>query len=357
MLYNHLRNELNSALDLNLARLKCLTLLITSLIRHRTVNLTILATENLTGAKNESCYRRFQNFFRLNSLCFLALGRLILRKIPTPSGGWVLSIDRTNWKYGKRHINILTLGVVVNKVAIPIAWKVLPQKSKRGNSNAKQRITLFKRVLKLLSAEDISVLTMDREFGGHQWLKWLDDHDVAFVVRIKNNILIDGQAAKKLPFTRKGRSSCRKDVMGLKLYFASKVIQSKGRRDSHLYVLSNRFEGRKALALYRQRWGIEQMFSHLKKRGFNLEATHMNEADKLEKLFAIVTVAFLFSYAWGCHLRKNQSQSAATKRKSIFRLGLENILRMLSNPHLSKTERAEFSDWLKEPTFTSFFVV
>jgi hypothetical protein len=44
--------------------------------------------------------------------------------------------------------------------------------------------------------------------------------------------------------------------------------------------------------LYRLRWGIEQLFSHLKKRGFDLEATHMREARKLEKLFALVTLAF-----------------------------------------------------------------
>jgi len=120
VLHQHLHEKLKSGLDLNLARVKCLTLLISSLLRHRTVNLTILATETLSGAKNESSYRRFQNFFLKCSLSCPAIGRLILAKIPKPSNGWVLSMDRTNWKYGKRHINILTIGVVVNKVAIPI---------------------------------------------------------------------------------------------------------------------------------------------------------------------------------------------------------------------------------------------
>ena len=69
-------------------------------------------------------------------------------------------MDRTNWKYGKRHINILTIGVVVNKVAIPIVWKVLPQKTKRGNSNTGQRIAILKKLLEIIPSKDIHVLTM-----------------------------------------------------------------------------------------------------------------------------------------------------------------------------------------------------
>ncbi|MGK0188778.1 MAG: hypothetical protein ACI9R3_004592, partial [Verrucomicrobiales bacterium] len=64
-----------------------------------------------------------------------------------------------------------------------------------------------------------------------------------------------------------------------------------------------------------------QLFSHLKKRGFDLEATHMSEAAKLEKLFALVTLAFLFSFAWGCHLRATKKVTKALKRKSLFRQG------------------------------------
>lgn len=359
LLNQHLFEKLKSDLDLNLARVKCLTLLISSLLRHRTVNLVILATENLTGAKNESCHRRFQNFFLKSTLSHPAIGRLILAKIPKPSGGWVLSMDRTNWKYGKRHINILTIGVVVNKVAIPIVWKVLPQTTKRGNSNAQQRIKIATDLFKIMPVEDIHALTMDREFGGEKWLKWLDQKGVGYVVRIKKNILVNGKSAHKHPVTKKAKRKQKTTsvIMGMRLFFANKVIQSKGRRDSHLYVVSNRFSGREALALYRMRWGIEQLFSHLKKRGFDLEATHMTDGKKLEKLFAIVSLSFLFSYGWGCHLRKTRKSTAALKRKSLFRIGLEGILRLLSNPHLKQSERQEFIDWLKLPIFSSIFVV
>ncbi len=321
------------------------------------MNLTILATQNLSGAKNESCYRRFQDFFLNATLPLTILGRFILQKIPKPSDGWVLSMDRTNWKYGKRHINILTIGIVVNKVAIPIAWKVLPQKTKRGNPNTAQRIALFKDLLKIINPADIRVLTMDREFGGKEWLTFLNGRDIGYVVRIKGNALVDGKSANKHRITGKAKTTQPREIWGMKLYFSSKHIQSKGRRDDQLYLVSNRFSGSEALKAYRLRWGIEQLFSHLKKRGFDLEATHMTEAGKLEKLFALVTLAFLFSFAWGCHMRTTRKTTKALERKSLFRQGLEDILRLLSNPHLCPEPYHAFIRWLNQPVFSSIFIV
>jgi len=357
MLNDHLLSEL-AALNLNLARLKCLTLLLSSMLRQRTVNLTILATENLSGAKNESCYRRFQNFFLHATLCLTSVGSFILTKIPKPQQGWVLSMDRTNWKYGKRHINILTVGVIVNQIAIPIAWKVLPQKTKRGNSNTTHRITVLNKVLRLMKAQDIRVLAMDREFGGEKWLKWLDQKGVGYAVRVKINTIVDARHAHQYSSTRKRKGSYpRYTVWGLNVFFSCKSISCKGRRDERLYVISNRFNGKEMLELYQLRWGIELLFSHLKKRGFHLESTHMSEAKKLEKLFALVSLAFLFSFAWGCELRSTRKLTQAMKRKSIFRQGLEDILRLLNNPHLAAQERNAFIDWLKSPSWPNIFIV
>jgi len=103
------------------------------------------------------------------------------------------------------------------------------------------------------------------------------------------------------------------------------------------------------LEIYKLRWGIEQLFSHLKKRGFDLGAMHMTDGSKLEKLFALVSLAFLISFGWGLHLRKIRKTNQAMRRKSLFRQGLEGILRLLNNPHLPGVRRQEFGDRLKSP--------
>lgn len=88
-----------------------------------------------------------------------------------------------------------------------------------------------------------------------------------------------------------------------------------------------------------------------------MESTHVSEADKLENLFALVSLAFLFGFAWGCELRSTRKLTQAMKSKVIFRQGLEDILRLLNNPHLANKERYAFTDWLKLPSWANIFVV
>ena len=363
MLNSQLLKPLAKCLDANLARLKCLSLLVEAVLRHRTVNLTILATtEDGKNCTTQSRYRRFQDFFLKFALPLPAVSRFIVQRIPKPRDGFVLAIDRTNWEFGHQSINILTIAVIIGKVSIPVMWKVLPKKSRGGNSNCKQRIALLRKLLTVLAAQDIHALTMDREFVGKPWLKWLDDQDIGYVVRVKKNTAVGWRDASDFASLPGPRSAKRQDIFGMKLYFASKRMKAGG-RSSQLLVVSNRFQGRQALNLYRMRWGIERLFGHLKKKGFDLETTHMTAPQKLEKLFAVVVLAFLLSFGWGCQLRDAQSKgggAALSRRKSFFRLGLEDLLTLLQtwtspppgDPHLKA-----FKNWLNQPQFNSIFLV
>ena len=133
MLVSILTLQLCAELSWNKSRLECLSILLISILGKRTVNLVKLAAEANEEVKEESLYRRFQNFFLKFAMPLDDIGRLVLSKLPKPAAGWVLSMDRTNWKYGRIHINILAIGVVTQKVAIPVCWMVLRQATKRGN--------------------------------------------------------------------------------------------------------------------------------------------------------------------------------------------------------------------------------
>ena len=98
---------------------------------------------------------------------------------------------------------------------------------------------------------------------------------------------------------------------------------------------------------YKKRWSIELLFSHLKKRGFNLEDTHMTQVEKVERLFGVVTLRFLATYSWGLMLQSCTQLNATEKRKSTFRLGLESLLQILDrasripDPRASRSELAD----------------
>ena len=361
MLNSFLLQALGQNLHCNQARLKNLWLLVSAVLLHRTVNLVVLATTpDGKPPSHESRYRRFQDFFQRFQLCLPSVGRVVLSRIPKPPEGYLLAMDRTNWQFGRRDINFLVIAIVVGAVSIPVVWKVLPKKTKRGNSNAQQRIALTQALLKLMPASDIETLTMDREFIGKEWLKWLDKQGVGYVVRIKKNVIVGEHQAKVLASRRGRKPTGLQDIFELRLFFSCKKM-NEGGRATRLLLVSNRFQGKKALDLYRRRWGIERLFGPLKKKGFDLEATHMTDVIKLEKLFAVVVLAFLFSYSWGCYLRASGRRSSRqSQRKSLFRLGLEDILKLLNSPFQTpqrSEELKEFLHWLKREEFNSIFLV
>lgn len=357
MLAASLTEQLRSLLSWKNSRVETLGILVLSILRNRTVNLVKLSTETPPGLKSQSLYRRFQNFFLRFDMPLEEVGGFALSKIPKPRTGWVLSMDRTNWQYGKTHINLLVIAVVINKVAIPVAWRTLPQTTKRGNSRSEHRIDLMKRLLRIMPAADISVLTMDREFSGKRWLRWLEGHGVGYILRVKHNTCVGGSRAGERRHRSQLRSSARREAFGFELFFAGCAITGKNTRDDFLYLVSNRFHGKEALDLYRLRWGIEQVFSHFKKRGFDLESTHMSDPRKIEKLFAVLTLAFLVSYGWGCEMKEKTNLSAPEKRKSIFRLGLDRIGQLFADRNQFENEIRELWRWFGEPKFKSIFVV
>ncbi len=112
---------LKKHLNLNLARLKCLSCTILALVEVRTINLVRLAQFFDSDATADSSYKRLQRFIREVRFAPDKIAHFILTIMdlyPTPK--WGLILDRTNWKIGKIHINILYLAVVHSGIAIPL---------------------------------------------------------------------------------------------------------------------------------------------------------------------------------------------------------------------------------------------
>ena len=157
--------------------------------------------------------RPFQRFFEQVVLKPKQMGELMLGLAAKPAQAWVLAMDRTNWKLGKTHINILVVSVMVGKVGLPIVWRVLAKYIKCGNSRTNHRIKLLKQVLCILPAKDIRVLTMDREFIGEDWLGWLQEMKVPYIVRIKSNTRV-GENNALWPFPTKALEKAQQQTAG-----------------------------------------------------------------------------------------------------------------------------------------------
>jgi len=155
-------------LRFNAARISFLANFIIALVKVRTVNLTEIAAAFCGEAQKESHYKRLQRFFRSFPLDLTAIARFIAEFLPIKGDAWTLTMDRTNWKLGILHINILTLGIAYKGIAFPLIWLVLP---KQGNSNTNERIQLIERFIRIFGSDKIGCLTGDREFIGGEWFR------------------------------------------------------------------------------------------------------------------------------------------------------------------------------------------
>lgn len=330
-----LESALKKHLIMNAARLNFVAGFIIALLKTGTVNLKKVALAFPGEAEKESKYKRMQRFFAIYPLDLDMVARLITELIPNKLEQWIISIDRTNWKFGKRNINILTMGIVYKGIAFPILWICL---KKRGNSNTKERVTITKRFINLFGINKILCIVADREFIGNTWFKCLLDAGIKFRIRIKENNLVTNSRNIQVPVKRLFRQlkvgrykvlEGKRNVMGHNLY----VIGSKLITGEYMILITDS-DPETAIEDYKKRWGIETLFGCLKTRGFNFESTHLTELKRIEKLVALLAIAF----TW-CHIigEWKNSQKEITLKKhgrkaiSLFRYGFDELREILFN--------------------------
>lgn len=314
------------------ARVKFLSAFILSLIKLTTVNFTKLANALNGKAKKKSNYRRIQRFFAAFDLPYDLVAKLILHLLPIKSD-FTISIDRTTWDFGKLTINILTAGIVYRGVAFPIAWMLLP---KMGNSNTGERILLMERLLKRVDKDLIRVIVADREFIGQEWFAWLKTQGVRFAIRVKENATTPngkGDIALRRLFADLHLHQER-ILRKPRLIYGHPLYLSVIRLPDEFVIVASNEKGRKSLDAYKRRWGIEVLFAALKSRGFDLEQTHLVHIERIEKLIALLAIAFTWAHLvgeWIAQTKPLKIKKHGRKEQSLFRYGLDHLQYVLLN--------------------------
>lgn len=167
-------------------RIKFMTSFVIGILKLRTVSLTQLAIVLNPLAKQDSNYRRIQNFFQKYSFESDVLGSFLLSVLPLRER-FILTLDRTNWKFGKRDINVLMAAIAFGDCSLPLCWSLLPT---AGNSNYGQRKQILDRAIGLIGKDRIICLVADREFGSRKLFKYLKNEQIDFHIRLKKTSAI-----------------------------------------------------------------------------------------------------------------------------------------------------------------------
>lgn len=321
----------------NKARLDCFTRMLLAMFKVRTVNLSEIAVAFSSKASVDSRYKRLCRFFRQCKMDYDDLAKWVFQQFDLPEQ-FYLTIDRTNWFWGKGKINILTVGIAYEGVAIPIFWEAL---DKAGNALASEHQGALQRFVNSFGSHRIAGVLADREFASGDLFKWCNEQKVPFYIRIKedSNVKVSRKKiCKALDIFKDLSPNTGKHFdMTIEMYGQSVNLAGSRAENGELMIVATNQCPKNAIPIYLRRWEIETLFACLKGRGFRFEETHMTKGERIEKMMALLAVGFCWAHKTGewCATTKpikfKRFRNGIRPQYSLFRYGFNFIREVLLN--------------------------
>ncbi len=323
------------------ARINFILAFVITLFQLQTVNVEKLSLSFNRNVMPASSTRRINRFLANYDFNLDDVAKYIMSILPIKAP-FKLLLDRTNWSFGKTDTNILMFSIAYKSLSIPIVFTMLDNKG--GNSKSEDRIQLLERFINLFGTESIECIIGDREFVGEKWLKYLDNRQICYYLRIKENFYtincITGkrvQAKDLFAHLKQGETISKKNpykIGDVSCYLsASKIKNKEGKLE--LQIIASYDNPQRAIKVYKERWQIESIFKAFKTSGFNLEDTHITDFSRLSKLLGLVMLAYTISYIVGLHKHQKVKPIRICKHKrlakSFIKYGLEAIVVFLNN--------------------------
>ena len=339
-------------------KLSQLLLICTCILAAQTTNLNTAARRmsKILGnrLKHNTAYTRMKRFFQTgNSVGIFQFVFILVVNTFGNSPDCYLLLDRTNWKYGKTHINLLVIGLLYRDVFIPLVWLDL---GRAGNSNSKQRLDLVDKLLAWWPLTDVPMpklhIAGDREFIGYQWLRGLEQRGIDYVMRIPASFKVELWLKGKIKDRKLGLKvvqrylsiSCKTYVEAVLL--ADLIVRltafdndsSRGKA-KHIFLMTNMENMMEASKFYRKRYKIEICFKHLKNSGLRLEELAVLGQHKINLMFAALTLIYIMAIQKGIiHFEQVEPQKMnlfyapkpfIAPAKSVFMQGFEDLLALV----------------------------
>ncbi len=320
----------------NASRKEFLGLYIPALVQSNSVQFFKTAKFLNSDVKIQSNMNRIQDFYREVDINYDFVAILLVALLPK-NKKLRICIDRTEWDFGKKQINILMILIGHGDFQIPFYWKMLDNNS--GNSNSDDRIDLLEKVFKIIDKKRIGLIVADREFIGHKWLKWMKGQGLFFCIRVPKSHHIHRLNGEILKIDELNKAfpdgtylvDCMVDNVWGNVYI-------KPLPDGDILFLFGNCNPKFLAQLYKKRWGIEVCFQNLKTRGFNLEDTHIHDLKRIQKLVAMVSIAYAFCVSLGIYVNRKIKKIKVNidnyKINSFFRTGMNIIVENFRKPEL-----------------------
>jgi hypothetical protein len=293
-------------------------------------------------AKPESVAQQFRRWLKNSAIdsgmIYDPVARRILQKMRCRRVR--VQIDRVQIRQRQ---NVLMMSVSYRKRAIPLAWICLAH---RGNSQCRHWIALLDYLESILPDDMTAVILADREFGSVDRLDYVAGKGWDYAIRLKGNVmfylpnlrqaLLLNQIAPQI-----GTQYALTDIRITKANFYPIHLACAWAlgSDEPWFIATNLTQPIQALKEYRRRFGCEELFSDLKKRGFNWEDSMIRDAARFSRLLLALTLLTVFLLELGRSVRLHQYDlelvsPSHRRRLSLFQTAYRWLRRRLSQDRL-----------------------
>jgi len=241
-----------------------------------------------------SAVQRLRRWLMRASFRTVELLPAVARPLLSREGGepLLLLVDRTEWK----HANLLVAAVSFRGRAVPVALMLLEGPKATNERELRQ---LLEQAVAAMPAQAQVVVVGDREFGNVPAMKVIAGFGWHFCLRLKQDTwLCDAQGERwqaRDRFPERGGRRCWASLrVTLQAYGPLQVTVLWHGDEPEPWILVSDRPAQESARLYRRRMRIEEMFSDLKKRGFDLEASRLREGARLLRLVGLLCLAYVW---------------------------------------------------------------
>jgi len=305
-----------------------------------------LSEHGLSEAKMTSIERRLARFIANERIVVPLIWKLFLAQVLVPFRGQKLSFVLDNTPF-RDDLTIVYLGLLVHSRVLPVAWEVMPAQTQWEEGQWEIVGRLLDRVGVHLP-ETSCTLIADRGLSGMALVKLCQKRGWHYLLRVCQEHTcrryLNGKLAKswkrfeqivlKPGYRWYGKARVWQEET-LETFVS--LVWDKGCEEAWL-LISDQGAGYRQVQHYARRMRVEATFQDSKSRGFNIEASWIEDRAHLNRFLLALFLAIWWTshLAASCihHGQRPRFDRLDRRDKSIFRLGrlwLLDILRRAKN--------------------------
>jgi hypothetical protein len=304
-----------------------------------------LGERGLSQAKMTSIERRLARFIANERIVVPLIWKRFLAQVLTPFSGQHLYFVLDNTPF-RDDLTIVYLGLLVHSRVLPVAWAVMPAQTK-WDEGQWQIVGRLVDQVRVHLPETSCTLIADRGLAGMPLVKLCTARGWHYLLRVRAEHTCRRFFHSKLErsWKRFGQIVLRR---GYRWYGRARVWQEETLDtcvslvwdpdyEEPWLLISDEGAGPRQVQLYAWRMRVEATFQDSKSRGFNIEASWIEDRTHLDRLLLALFLAmwWISHLAAACihHGQRQRFDRVDRRDKSIFRLGRLWLLDILRRAH------------------------